>query len=63
MRESENVVRRCNAMAEEELWSGWTQVQKRAETSTKDIGESPSVESKEKNGRSDTTAQTRLHER
>ena len=27
MKESEDVVRDCKAMAEEELWSGWNQVE------------------------------------
>ena len=31
MRESENVVKECKAMAEEELWSGWNQIQKQVQ--------------------------------
>ena len=47
MRESEG-----RAVAEEELWSGWNQVENQVRKSTMRSGGSRSVESREKSGRS-----------
>ena len=52
MKESENAVRERKTMAEEELWSGWNQVEKQVQKTTRRIRRNRNVEFKEKSRRS-----------
>ena len=51
-KDSEHVVRGCKAMAEEESWSGWNQVEEQGcENQSRKLGRSPDLEFKDKSGR------------